>query len=415
MNTKEEKAIVKKEEKPNLRSIMTREDVRSRFVEVLGENNANGYISSVLIAVAGSDDLQKCSANSIIKSALRAANMRLSVDPATPQAYLVPYNIRTKDGTYVKNATMIVGYHGLYQMAIRTGHYRYLNVADVYEGDKLTENPLTGIHSLERFNIPLHIGKDQPKPENKEIVGYLLYFQLIDGFEKTFYMTNEQCDDHGREYAPGYNSKNSLWKTNPQIMYWKTVLRLGLMKWGYLDPMDRANLESNDEVFDSSEPIIGDFIEGGVFVGDEQPFMAINDDMSQEEKTKMLGFDQDKPRPFSPEGLKKFIDINAKKFDGDKVGEKKRNYLAGIIDLCFAHNGAEMDRHELCQFLTGEPSTKKIADAYILALWDWLDPQENEDGIFSPSAMATREAISALRFSRKQNGQQELFVAQEGE
>ncbi len=410
MNTKEEKAIVKKDEKPNLRALMTREDVKSRFIDVLGEMQANAYISSVLIAVTQSTELQKCNANSIIGCALRAATMRLSVDPGMAQAYLVPF--RTKDGGSA--ATLIIGWKGLWQMAIRTGEYRHLNLTPVYDTDILTENPLTGVHDLKRFNLPLDLAKDQPKPDSKKIVGYLLYFELmpkyphIRGLEKSFYMTCEECEEHGKKYSKNYGSQNSVWKTDPHAMYSKTVVRMGL-KYGYLDPMDILSIETNDEV---SEPIVGDFIEGGVSV-ESEPYFERSDDTSFEEKVKTLGFDQDKERPFSPESLKKFIDMTAKKFDGDKVGDKKRNYLAGIIDLCFAHNGAEMDRHELCQFLTGESSTKKIADAYILSLWDWLDPQENEDGIFSPSVMATKEAINALRFSRKKNGQQELFDEKE--
>ena len=90
--------------------------VRERFADALGaERNAAPYITSVLLAVANSDKLQECSYQSIYTSALRAATLRLSCDQSTGQAYLVPYG---------KNATLIVGYKGLYDLAIRTGRYR---------------------------------------------------------------------------------------------------------------------------------------------------------------------------------------------------------------------------------------------------------------------------------------------------
>ena len=409
-----EKAITKKEEKPNLRAIMTREDVKDRFIDVLGEMEANAYISSVLIAVTQSKELQECNANSIIGCALRAATMRLSVDPGMAQAYLVPFKNRSKDGSWTYNATLIIGWKGLWHMAIRTGEYRHLNLTPIYDTDILVEDPLTGVHDLKRFNLPLDLAKNQPKPDSKNIVGYLLYFELMPkhqharGLEKSFYMTCEECEEHGKKYSKNYSSQSSVWKTDPHAMYRKTVVRMGL-KYGYLDPMDILSIETNDEV---SEPIVGEFIEGGVSVESEPYSNENGEEASFEEKVKMLGFNQNGERPFSPEGLKKFIDMSAKKFDGDTVGDKKRNYLAGIIDLCFAHNGAEMDRHELCSFLTGEPSTKKIADAYILALWDWLDPTTNGDEIFIPGSMAMKEANSALRFARKENGQQELFEGQ---
>ena len=242
----EQKAIVTK--KPELRAIMRSEQIVSRFEEITGKGNAGGYISSVLIAVAQNQDLMNCSPNSIIGSALRAATLELSVDPSIGQAYLVPF----KD-----KATLIVGYKGLYHMAVRTGKYRYLNLVPIYEDDNLTEDRSTGV-------ITLQVGNTKVIPEHrarhgKEPAGYLLYMELLTGFKKTFFMTCQECDDHGKKYSKTYGSTSSLWKKDPHKMYQKTVVRLGITKWGYLDPHDLMRISQVDENEDDDET---DYIKG---------------------------------------------------------------------------------------------------------------------------------------------------------
>src|SRR5690242_1893285 len=101
---KEEKALTK------ITNYMESAVVKARFAQIMGERGASTYISSVLIAVADSKSLQECSPVSAYTSALRGATLRLSVDPRTGQAYLVPFKRR---------ATLIVGYKGLQDMAIR--------------------------------------------------------------------------------------------------------------------------------------------------------------------------------------------------------------------------------------------------------------------------------------------------------
>ena len=202
------------------------DSVMTQFREVLGEREANAYVASVLIAVANNDALQKCNPISIITSAMRAATLQLSCDPSLGQAYLVPFG---------NKCTLIVGYKGLIHMAFRTGKYRFLNVANIYEGEYLTENRLTGLHTLNG-------GKQSDK-----VVGYLLYFQLINGFEKTFYMSVDEIHAHGKRYSKSYNREDSPWKTHTADMERKTPLRLGLSRWGYFDPHDQMVMQQIDK------------------------------------------------------------------------------------------------------------------------------------------------------------------------
>jgi len=56
-------------------------------------------------------------------------------------------------------------------------------------------------------------------------------------------MTVEEIHEHAAKYSKSYNNEKSGWKTDTAAMERKTVLRLLLRKWGYLDPADIAMLE----------------------------------------------------------------------------------------------------------------------------------------------------------------------------
>lgn len=230
-----ETAIVTRQEN-SLKAIMRSDEIRSKFADVIGNQNAGGYISSVLIAVSESNALQQCTPASIISAALRAATMRLSVEPSTGQAYIVPF--RSK-------ATLIVGWRGIYHMALRTGKYRFINLFPVYEGEEVTENRLTGIHDFKG-------GK-----ESDAVKGYMLYFELLTGFRKTFYMTIQECEEHGAKYSKTFSREDSVWKTDPKAMYKKTVMRLGLTRWGYIEPSDLQTMNTVDEADDIEDVIDG--------------------------------------------------------------------------------------------------------------------------------------------------------------
>ena len=144
-----------------LRNYFRQPEVLARFEEVLGKFGASSYVSSVLLAVAGSEALQECNATSIISSAMRAATLRLSCDPSTGQAYLVPFKDHGKP-----KATLVIGYKGLYHMALRTGQYRYINIAKVHQGQFVEEDWQTGLHKL------------RGEKTGPDIIGWCLFFEL---------------------------------------------------------------------------------------------------------------------------------------------------------------------------------------------------------------------------------------------
>ena len=69
------------------------EEVIQRFKNLLGDRDGRTYLESVVIAVASKPDLQQCSPRSIMIQAMRAASLKLSLDPALHQAHLVRYDV----------------------------------------------------------------------------------------------------------------------------------------------------------------------------------------------------------------------------------------------------------------------------------------------------------------------------------
>lgn len=198
-----------------IKDYMRSEPIKANFAELVGDHNVAGYITSVLLAVANDEYLQKCTPQSIYTSAIRAATLRLSCDQSLGQAYLVAYG---------QKATLIVGYKGLHDLAVRTGQYRYINVGPVYEGEEVIEDRIKGWHSLKGQAV------------NRVIIGWLAAFELFTGYAKTIYKTVDEIHEHARKYSKSYDNPKGLWKKDPHSMERKTVLRELLTKWGKLDP-----------------------------------------------------------------------------------------------------------------------------------------------------------------------------------
>lgn len=220
----EEKAITERRETgmSRVKNYMLSPEVKERFTEMMGRN-AIYYLNQVLIVVANNPKLQECEPKSILVSAMRAASLKLSVDPARGEAWIIPYK---------NKATFQMGYKGVYELALRTGQYRFINVIKIYEGEEIVEDRMTGIHTI------------QGKATSTKIVAYMLYFQLLNGFEKTFYMTVQQIAEHAERYSQSYGYKDSPWNTPERPkMEMKTVLMNGLRKWGRFNSGDREIIE----------------------------------------------------------------------------------------------------------------------------------------------------------------------------
>lgn len=257
-----------------VKGLMCQVDVKKRFEDILGKK-APGFISSV-INVAKSPSLTDAEPNSIMASAVVAATLDLPIDPNLGFAYIVPYNDK-KQG---KIAQFQMGYKGFIQLAMRSGQYKTINAAPVFENDLKKINRLTG--EIE-FN-------DNPEPSTK-IVGYVGYFRLINGFEKALYMTREELEIHGKKYSQSYKSnkdwvvKQSLWTTDFDSMATKTVLKLLLSKYGPMSIEMQTAIKSDQASF--NKDVINGDIDGNINYPDNQPnehYNAVDTEFTEVDK-----------------------------------------------------------------------------------------------------------------------------------
>jgi recombination protein RecT len=200
------------------KSLFSRSDVKGKFDELLGKRST-AFITSVLQIVSQNDLLSKAEPTSVYHAAAVAATLDLPLNSNLGFAYIVPYNDR-KSGKCIAQFQM--GYKGFIQLAQRTGQFKTISATPIYEGQLVSENPLTGFVF------------DFSKKTSNVIIGYASYFALLNGFEKTFYMPVENAKAHGKKYSQTFKKDFGLWKDDFDGMAIKTVLKLLLSKFAPL-------------------------------------------------------------------------------------------------------------------------------------------------------------------------------------
>lgn len=230
-----------------LKAVLNAESVQEQFQNALAENK-DLFIASIIDLYNGDKSLQECNPNAIVMEALKAAVLDLPVSRSLGFAYIVVYKNKKKvtdpqtgrvDYVTVPIPTFIPGYKGYIQLAMRTGQYRTINADMVYEGELRTVNRLSGEVALDG------------KRTSDKVVGYFCYFQLLNGYSKTLFMSVEEMAKYAKRYAPGIKkettvaqliakandgivSKSVGWEGNFNDMALKTVIRRLISKYGYL-------------------------------------------------------------------------------------------------------------------------------------------------------------------------------------
>lgn len=208
------------------------EKMRSRFDELLGKR-APQFISSVVSLVNATPALQEAffdSPMTVIQSALKAATFDLPIDQNLGYAYIVPFknNKKMPDGSWVKKmeASFILGWKGMHQLALRTGAYKTINVVDIREGELKSYNRLTE-------EVEIDFVDDEEAREKLQVIGYVGYYRLVNGAEKTIYMTVKQIENHEKRFRKG-ESQGKGWRDDWDAMARKTVYRKLIGKWGVM-------------------------------------------------------------------------------------------------------------------------------------------------------------------------------------
>jgi recombination protein RecT len=235
----------------NVKSLFSRDDVKQKFKEMLGQKSTS-FITSVLQITAQNSLLAKADPMSIYQSAAVAATLDLPLNNNLGFAYIVPYNDKQRGQV----AQFQMGYKGFIQLAQRSGQFKSIYSSAIYEGQILEANPLDGY----KF--------DFSNKTSDVIIGYAAKFTLINGFEATYYMSIDQLRKHGNQYSQTFKKGFGLWKDNFDAMATKTVLKLLLSKFAPLSvDMQRAvvtdqaivnDYETEDVTYIDNEPVVID-------------------------------------------------------------------------------------------------------------------------------------------------------------
>lgn len=278
-NTNQQVAPAQQSVNQLMNSMLDGEKLRGRFNELLGSRSAQ-FVSSLVSMVNGSPELQQAfyeAPMTVIQAGLKAAAFDLPIDQNLGYAYIVPFKNNKKDAdgnwTSKHEATFILGWKGMHQLALRTGAYKTINVVDIREGELKSYNRLTEEADIEFI-------EDDDVREGKPIIGYLGYYRLVNGAEKTIYMTIKQIENHEKKNRKGqYMGKG--WRDDFDAMARKTVYRKLIGKWGvmsiqYQSAQEGATLaqQMQEEYIDNaptmvidSEPVVddstGEVIENG--------------------------------------------------------------------------------------------------------------------------------------------------------
>lgn len=211
-----------------VKNYFTQDAAQSKFKELLG-NRASSFATSVLQVVASNKQLSSAEPQSVFNAACMAATLDLPINANLGFAYILPYRTKNDQNQYVDVAQFQLGYKGFIQLAQRSGQFKTIAATPIYKGQIVSENPLTGYQF------------DFTKRESDEVIGYAGYFSLINGFEKTIYLTVKELEGHGLKYSQTFKKGFGLWKDNFDAMALKTIIKLLLSKYAPLSiDMQRA-------------------------------------------------------------------------------------------------------------------------------------------------------------------------------
>lgn len=243
-----------------------RNDSIQKRIEDLLDKRAGQFTTSLLTAVNSNARLANCKPETVLNAALTAASLDLPINSNLGFAAIVPYG---------SEAQFQMMWRGFVQLAQRSGKYKTISAAPVYDGQIVSNDPLRGITF------------DWTVPAKGEPVGYVAYFELLNGFEKTSYMSVEDVTKHGKKYSKSFNS--GPWKDNFEAMALKTVLKLLISRFGPMSTEMQSAIESDQAVITDS----------GVKYVDNQ---ALEDERaSADQKAAIIKAQQDAAAPESQE------------------------------------------------------------------------------------------------------------------
>lgn len=194
------------------KAVLNEKTFRAQIQNSLKEKSG-AFLSSMIDLYNGDTTLQQCDPRAVAMECIKAASLDLPINKSLGFAYVVPYKGKP---------TFSIGYKGLIQLAQRSGQYRYINAGVVKEGELVGMNKLSGMIDLSGEAV------------SDTVIGYFAYFQLINGAEKTLYMSKAEAEAWRDRYSPAGKGGSGPWKTDFDKMAMKTCLRRLIGTYGIM-------------------------------------------------------------------------------------------------------------------------------------------------------------------------------------
>ena len=218
--------------KTPIKDFFSKDLVKSKLNELLGKNAAT-FATSVLQVVNSNSMLANADPASVFSAACMAATLDLPINNALGFAYIVPFQNRKAGKT---EAQFQLGYKGFVQLAQRSGQFKKISSAVVYEGQLVSEDPLSGYVF------------DWSNKKSDKAIGYVAYFQLLNGFEAYLYMNKNEASAHAMRYSQTFKKGFGVWNDNFDAMALKTVLKLLLSKQAPLSIQMQTAIQADQAV-----------------------------------------------------------------------------------------------------------------------------------------------------------------------
>lgn len=174
--------------------------------------------------------LLQCNVQSLMAAVMEAA--QLGLEPGIlGHCYIIPYG---------SEATFVIGYRGMIDLARRSGNIESIYAHEVYENDYFKLR--YGLNE-ELVHIPWHLREDARTSKSGEMRGAYMVAKFKDGGYYIHYMSKSEIDDH-RKRSKAAN--NGPWVTDYIEMAKKTVVR-SAWKWLPISVEIMRQVEAVDE------------------------------------------------------------------------------------------------------------------------------------------------------------------------
>lgn len=309
-------------QKPKFSVAVQTEGYQKLINNTLGDpERAKRFVAAITSAVAVNPALQECEAGSILAGALLGESLNLSPSPQLGQYYLVPFKQAVKDangktvykidaegnklkddkGRWIKEteskAQFIIGFKGLLTLAIRSGQYKDIDAMEIHQGEYLGRDKETG---KPMFSFV----EDDDKRDELPVVGYMAYFEYLNGFRKTLYWSKDKMMKHADKFSAAFKASDyetfvsgaydekdawkysSYWYQDFDGMAKKTMLRQLITKWGLTSIEMQKAVVSDDTLphFEGSELVTADAVEDAPVLEVVQPeYVAVSPQVNLDE------------------------------------------------------------------------------------------------------------------------------------